>query len=155
VNVASSVNEITRKNSGSTHFPSIRRRALFFKVHHTTWCETPTWNASLRVLVPGFASTASKIWERSLLRSFVLGWDFPGSPNRCTVEINVFQLGLETVPGTVFALRLHWLPPHCTRVSEFGILNDLITNTLLSAPFVELQLITSDKKILFCHTKSV
>jgi hypothetical protein len=41
VNVASSVNEITRKNSGSTHFPSIRRRALFFKVHHTTWCETP------------------------------------------------------------------------------------------------------------------
>jgi hypothetical protein len=42
--------------------------------------EIPTWSASLRV-VPGFASTASKICERSLPRSSV-----PGCPlNRCTV----------------------------------------------------------------------
>jgi hypothetical protein len=76
----------------------IRLKPCSFTVRHTTWCETPTWSASLRELVSRFASTASKIWERPLPRSSVLGWNFPMSHNRCTVEVNVFELGTRYKP---------------------------------------------------------
>jgi hypothetical protein len=120
--------------------------------HHTTCCETPTWSTSLLLLVPGFASTASKIygstsstrWERSLSRSSVLGWKFYVSFNRCIVEVDVFEL---STVWKLFPVQYLCLGRVCTRRTfvKFGILNDLRTNTRL--------LIHSDKKILLCHTR--
>jgi hypothetical protein len=135
--------------------------STLYDVKHLPWSAT-----SLRVLVPGFASTASKIcgstftthWERSLRRFSDLGWNFLVSLKRCTVKVNVFELGT-TLSGNCSRYSIcAWitLPPVAPYASiisvnptfiKFGILNDLITNTRLSilcytARFVELQLIT-------------
>jgi hypothetical protein len=44
----------------------VRYLLVVFFVLGTGKDESPTWSASLRVVVSGFALTASKIWEPSL-----------------------------------------------------------------------------------------
>jgi hypothetical protein len=73
-------------------------------------------------------------WEQSS----VLGWNFLVSLNRCTAEVNIFELGT-TLPGNCSRYSIcAWItlqPPRRTSVNstlvKFGILNDLITNTRL------------------------